>query len=464
MQRFTALDTSRPIQSYRVAPSPSTAAGLAPSYSTRRDVSGYAPAPLVVDVSTSMRRMDDPRERDRAAIDRLAAEVGAVSISSSSSSASSPSSSGTGVRMIPPPSSYSSRPQPAGPHHHSSSSTSASSSSSTPFTPPRSGDRPPSRASIVISEREAQIARSLQVIKDAQMVDICFLLDCTGSMETYIDATKHAIGRIIESLKQHNAHLQVFAAFVGYRDHGDVPQHVSLDFTQDYEHFRQFVGSQRAFGGGDGPEDVFGGLHMALSQLRWSHATRILLHLGDYPHHGREYSSLPDDFPGGYGPHTEQKLMQDIMGKNILYFFGKITHNTDLMMSRFATHLGPIPEYDFKQTDLAAVIDKLVSTSVAVVMESMVMTSSLTPEAKSVYAFRKKEYKICKVLPVWHDVSVHHGTMTSFNLPASIEAVKAPLEARKTEGLMFKRSYEPFDEGADRLVFYGSNLSYPFIF
>jgi len=82
-------------------------------------------------------------------------------------------------------------------------------------------------------KRDLQIDETLKRIKNAQQVDICFLLDCTGSMDSYIEATKKTIFKILLALRENNKHLQIWVAFVGYRDFCDkVDRLAFLDFTQ----------------------------------------------------------------------------------------------------------------------------------------------------------------------------------------------------------------------------------------
>lgn len=133
------------------------------------------------------------------------------------------------------------------------------------------------------------------------------MIDCTGSMETHLDATQSCIWDIVKAIKEANPCLQLWIGFVGYRDHSDGDLRLAtMDFTGNTEAVRSFIAKQKAQGGGDGPgriyvlltslEDVFGGLN-AMLKLNWTHGTRILFHIGDYPQHGKEYSDLPDDYP-----------------------------------------------------------------------------------------------------------------------------------------------------------------------
>jgi hypothetical protein len=55
-----------------------------------------------------------------------------------------------------------------------------------------------------------------------------------------------------------------------------------------------------AKGGGDGPEDVAGGLNAVLD-LSWIASTRLVIHIADAPCHGTAYhgGKFRDDYPDG---------------------------------------------------------------------------------------------------------------------------------------------------------------------
>ncbi|CAJ0930214.1 unnamed protein product, partial [Mesorhabditis belari] len=127
-------------------------------------------------------------------------------------------------------------------------------------------------------------------------VDLCFLIDATGSMQPHIDGVKAQIKKIVHNLtseaatKQHVQRLRL--ALVAYRDHGDArvkpnsqgskktfgkvfftskssPEAIEGDqfeifpFSTSEHEFEAFCTKVRAQGGDDQPEDVFGGLEKA---------------------------------------------------------------------------------------------------------------------------------------------------------------------------------------------------------
>lgn len=128
--------------------------------------------------------------------------------------------------------------------------------------------------------------------------DICFLVDCTGTMKDYISELLNLIPRVVRGMKIKYAGAAVRLAFVGYRDIGDEQPFVILPFTERVEDVLVYImGNATAEGGGgDAAEDVIGGLEAAV-QLEWmwgSKAVRLLLHLGDAPSHGTLYHAFSE--------------------------------------------------------------------------------------------------------------------------------------------------------------------------
>jgi hypothetical protein len=167
-------------------------------------------------------------------------------------------------------------------------------------------------------------------------VDFCILMDCTGSMSPWITTTKEKINLVLEEVRKQYNNANIRYAFVGYRDYGDGPiQFEVMDFTEDVSQIQKFVAGISAQGGGDTPEDVFGGLEKVLS-LNWKHETRSLIHFADAPGHGRFYHETSDNHPhfdsdGKKG----RELMHALVNQNIQYTICRLEKITDIMISKF---------------------------------------------------------------------------------------------------------------------------------
>ncbi|KAL3672959.1 hypothetical protein V7S43_002260 [Phytophthora oleae] len=100
----------------------------------------------------------------------------------------------------------------------------------------------------------------------ANTLELLIVIDCTASMNPWIEEAKSSIVSIIDGKK---------------KDHPWVLWHVST--------VRTFIASLRAFGGGDDPEDIPGGLAAALEMPFQAEAKRIVL-VSDAPCHGSKFN------------------------------------------------------------------------------------------------------------------------------------------------------------------------------
>ncbi|CAG8808306.1 25628_t:CDS:2, partial [Racocetra persica] len=91
--------------------------------------------------------------------------------------------------------------------------------------------------------------------------------------------------------------------------------------------------------------------------MTWSNATRVLIHIGDAPPHGRRFTNLyddeylDDDYPEG-DPNglTAESVLKKMQLKKILYYFGKINDFTDVMINVFREIIGELPIFDLMTT------------------------------------------------------------------------------------------------------------------
>jgi len=154
--------------------------------------------------------------------------------------------------------------------------------------------------------RKLQVSMSEVVVRSEMTLDFLFLLDLTGSMQSYIDAARKYLIEIIQEVKSTTGVKDVRFAFVGYRDYCDrsnkaQPRFVVHDFTLNHEEIISIIQTQRASGGGDHPEDMLGGLVKALD-LSWQSPIRMMAIVTDAPQHGFTGESHGDDHPDGRCP------------------------------------------------------------------------------------------------------------------------------------------------------------------
>ena len=86
---------------------------------------------------------------------------------------------------------------------------------------------------------QAEFTEASQRAVKVKSVDVCFALDCTGSMGSQIQAAKEKIFEIqnrMETCLGQGGNVRF--AVVGYRDYGDQEQFQSLPLTEDVKEVR----------------------------------------------------------------------------------------------------------------------------------------------------------------------------------------------------------------------------------
>ena len=81
-------------------------------------------------------------------------------------------------------------------------------------------------------------------------------MDCTNSMQVWIERSKDTLKDIINNVKASNPELDVRVGFVGYRDIKDDERFCVHGFTNDIETIKEFISKIKADGGRDWQEDV----------------------------------------------------------------------------------------------------------------------------------------------------------------------------------------------------------------
>ena len=112
-------------------------------------------------------------------------------------------------------------------------------------------------------EREAKLVKGNSQSQDFP-IDICFVVDCTGSMAPWLEEAKNQMKSIVKQIKEkiHKDFQSINLVFnigvLGFRDFSDgAKQYEDLIFT-DSVAFETFLNKLSAFGGDDIPEDVIG--------------------------------------------------------------------------------------------------------------------------------------------------------------------------------------------------------------
>ena len=139
------------------------------------------------------------------------------------------------------------------------------------------------------------LAAGLRAQEAPPRVDVVFLLDATGSMGDEIQAVKDRIRAMISDIALGDPAPDVRFGIVAYRDRGDDYTTRVYPLTRDIDLIVDNLGEIEANGGGDYPESLNEGLHVAVHELEWDEASgvaRLVFLIADAPPH-MDYA---DDF------------------------------------------------------------------------------------------------------------------------------------------------------------------------
>ena len=164
-----------------------------------------------------------------------------------------------------------------------------------------------------------EVSEEIQKIEPKNKdVDICYLIDATGSMGREIKAANDYVIQIFEELtKKYKDEFKFKFGASFYRDKIDSPSDKNEYFplTENMQDLKNKISKIDPDGGGDIPEDWVEGYKMALSdKMNWRNGLKLIIHIADAGAHGTEFSR-GDSYPKE-GPKLE-KLIKECVDKNI---------------------------------------------------------------------------------------------------------------------------------------------------
>lgn len=117
-------------------------------------------------------------------------------------------------------------------------------------------------------------------------LQICFLMDATGSMGDEIEQLQDVIFSIHSRIISLPSKPEVLFSLVAYRDRKDTYPVKGHHFTGSIDRFQVALESLRAGGGGDYPEDIEAGFNWCLDSLSWNReALKFIFLVADAPPH-----------------------------------------------------------------------------------------------------------------------------------------------------------------------------------
>ena len=143
-------------------------------------------------------------------------------------------------------------------------------------------------ASAILGLWQPLFAKTAPTPQSKPRIEVCFVLDTTGSMGGLIEGAKQKIWSIANEMISAQPTPELKLGLIGYRDRGDEYVVKSFSLTDDidaiYGHLREF----QAGGGGDAPESVNEALAEAIHKMPWtsdSKVLKIIFLVGDAPPH-----------------------------------------------------------------------------------------------------------------------------------------------------------------------------------
>lgn len=132
-------------------------------------------------------------------------------------------------------------------------------------------------------------------VSSAPQIEVCFVLDTTGSMGGLIEGAKQKIWSIANEMVKAKPTPEIKIGLVAYRDRGDDYVTQTFQLTSDLDTVYAQLQKFTAGGGGDTPESVNEALSEAVRKITWSPdrtTLKIIFLVGDAPPH-MDYADGP---------------------------------------------------------------------------------------------------------------------------------------------------------------------------
>ncbi|CAD8057503.1 unnamed protein product [Paramecium sonneborni] len=162
-------------------------------------------------------------------------------------------------------------------------------------------------------------------------LDVCFIVDVTGSMESYKEQTKQSVRGSLQIIKQATNRDTNWAS-VCYQDIPELKasknqKYYEYAFSKDSNALQTWFDSVKCGGGGDAAEDIRGAIKQ-VCKLNWPSRFRIAILICDAPCHGKRYNGgCSDNYPND----DIQDAIEELIEKNIILIALNFTKYTVTM-------------------------------------------------------------------------------------------------------------------------------------
>jgi len=124
--------------------------------------------------------------------------------------------------------------------------------------------------------------------KERETIEVCFVLDTTGSMGGLIEGAKQKVWSIANEILASKPTPDLRIGLIGYRDRKEAYVTQVHDLSEDIDDIYAKLMKFQAQGGGDTPESVNQALHDAVTKIKWDKSKKVLklvFLVGDAPPH-----------------------------------------------------------------------------------------------------------------------------------------------------------------------------------
>lgn len=218
-----------------------------------------------------------------------------------------------------------------------------------------------------------------------RQVDICFVVDTTGSMGPFINEAKLKLVETVRRLSGDSS-IQLQVALVEYRDHP--PQERSFvtrvyALTPDLAKVQKAIRKLSASGGGDHPEAVYDGVAAACRELDWrEHSLRFAVLVGDAPPHGYLAHRGPDGFANGCPCGLDELAVAAIAERERVTFHALCMGRDEVTLQAFTDVAKGTGGVCHRVTDSAKVVD-LISEVIAAEFRNIEFDAAVFEQVRS---------------------------------------------------------------------------------
>ena len=183
-------------------------------------------------------------------------------------------------------------------------------------------------------------------------IDVCYLVDTTGSMSGTINKVKQYCVQISDILNSEMPENEFRFGAVFYADPIDAPSDYNryIQLTSQINDFKDYVDTIQLLDGGDEPEDWAGGYELC-TKMNWENGIRIVIHIADAPAHSILYNNGGDGNDYSYQGTRLDNLIKQCAKMNLNIVAFKIGSSPDLSFSRIKNIYNENGKTNFKITD-----------------------------------------------------------------------------------------------------------------